>query len=151
MRIHRIALVSIALLISFPALAADWPPIVSERIAKAKAAVKTVDMAALKKAVDKKEDVLILDVREPNEYNSGYVPGAINIPRGQLEMKIWKQVGYPDKLDTTRTIYVYCATAARSALAAETLTKLGFTHAYLVNMQLDDWKKAGYPLEGMGM
>lgn len=151
MKLHRIALISIALLIALPATAADWPPIVSERIAKAKAAVKQVDMAALKKAIDKKEDVLILDVREPSEYESGYVPGAINIPRGQLEMKIWKYVGYPDKIDTTRKIYVYCATSGRSALAAETLTKLGFANIFLVNMQLDDWKKAGYPLEGLGM
>ena len=151
MKLHRIVLVSIALLISLPAAAADWPPIVSERIAKAKAAVKQVDMAALKKAVDKKEDVMILDVREPQEYESGYIPGAVNIPRGQLEMKIWKYVGFPDKLDTTRKIYIYCATSGRSALAAETLTQLGFTNVYLVNMQLEDWKKAGYPLEGLGM
>lgn len=150
MRIYRIALVSMALLISLPAAAADWPPIVSERIVKARAAVKQVDMAALKQAVDTKQAVLIIDVREPAEYQSGYIPGAVNIPRGLLEMRIWKQVGYPDKIDTSRTIYIYCATAARSALAAETLTQLGFSNTYLVNMQLEEWKKAGYPLEEGG-
>lgn len=151
MKLHRIVLVAIALLISLPAFADEWPPVVSERIAKAKASVKQVEMATLKKAIDKKENVLILDVREPNEYESGYIPGAVNIPRGLLEMKIWKHVGYPDKLDTTRTIYVYCATTSRSALATETLTKLGFSNAYLVNMYLDEWKKAGYALEESGM
>lgn len=151
MKLHRIVLVAIALLISLPAFADEWPPIVSERIAKAKASVKQVEMATLKKAIDKKEDVLILDVREPNEYESGYISGAVNIPRGLLEMKIWKHVGYPDKLDTSRKIYVYCRTSGRSALATETLTQLGFTNAYLVNMHLDEWKKAGYPLEGDGL
>lgn len=147
MKLHRMVLVSMALLISLPAFADEWPPIVSERIAKAKAAVKQVEMATLKRAIDKKENVLILDVREPNEYESGYIPDAINIPRGLLEMKIWKHVGYPDKLDTSRKIYVYCLTSGRSALATETLTQLGFSNAYLVNMHLDEWKSAGYPLE----
>ena len=151
MKVHGTLLASIALMISLPVLAADWPPIVSERIARAKAAVKTVEMVALKSAVDKKESVLILDVREADEYQSGYIPGAINIPRGMLEMKIWKHVGYPDKLDTSRKIYVYCLTSGRSALATETLTQLGFTNAYLVNMHLDEWKKAGYPLDGDGL
>lgn len=151
MTLCRFAVLSIALSISLPMAAADWPPIVGERIARARVSVKTVEMATLGQAVDKKEDVLILDVREPNEYASGYVPGAVNIPRGLLEMKIWKHAGYPDKLDTTRTLYVYCATAARSALATETLTQLGFSNAYLVNMQLEEWRKAGYPLEESGM
>lgn len=151
MKLYRIALISIALLLSLPVAAADWPPIVNERIAKAKAAVKQVDMATLKRTVDQKEEVLILDVREADEYQSGYIPGAIHIPRGTLEMRIWKHVGYPDKLNTSRRIYVYCLTSGRSALATETLTQLGFSNAYLVNMHLDEWKKAGYPLEASGM
>ncbi len=149
MKLHRIVIISVALVLSLPAAAADWPPIVSERVARAKAAVKQIDMATLKRAIDKKEDVLIIDVREPQEYESGYIPGAVNIPRGKLEFNIWPYVGYPDNLDTSRKIYVYCATSGRSALATETLTQLGFTNVYLVNMQLEDWKKAGYPLEGM--
>ena len=140
----------LGLLLSEGCWALDVPKVVSERVAHAKAAVKQVDMAAFKRALDKKTNALIIDVREPAEYQSGYIPGAVNIPRGKLEFNIWSYVGYPDKLVPARTIYVYCATAARSALATETLTQLGFSNAYLVNMQLDDWQKAGYPLEEEG-
>lgn len=141
----------LGLLLSEACWAVEVPNVVKERVAHAKASVKLVDMATFKKLLDKKSDALIIDVREPDEYQSGYIPGAINIPRGKIEFNIWPYVGYPDKLDLKRTIYVYCATASRSALAAETLKQLGFTHVYLVNMQLEDWKKAGYPLEEDGM
>lgn len=150
MIIGRIAFITLALLFSFSVNAADVPTIVKERVAHAKAAVKQVDMATFKSLLDKKNDALIIDVREPDEYQSGYIPGAVNIPRGKLEFNIWPYVGYPEKLDHKRTIYVYCATASRSALASETLTRLGFTNVYLVNMQLEDWKSAGYPLEESG-
>jgi rhodanese-related sulfurtransferase len=143
--------VLLGMLLCGTSLAADVPKVVTERVAHAKAIVKQVDMVTFRKLLDKKGNALIIDVREPEEYRSGYIPGAVNIPRGKLEFNIWPYVGYPDKLDTSRTLYIYCATAARSALATETLTQLGFKNAYLVNMQLEDWKKAGYPLEEEGL
>jgi len=145
------AIVLLGLVLSGTAWAANVPKVVTERVAHAKATVMQVDMASFKKMLDRKTDALIIDVREPSEYQSGYIPGAVNIPRGKLEFSIWSYVGYPDKLDLKRTIYVYCATASRSALATETLTQLGFSNVYLVNMQLEDWTKAGYPLEEEGL
>jgi rhodanese-related sulfurtransferase len=86
-------------------------------------------------------------VRESNEYSEGHVNGAINIPRGVVEFKIWKVVGYPEHTDTAKTIYLYCKTGGRAALATQSLQELGFTNLTAVKMQMADWEKAGYPTE----
>jgi rhodanese-related sulfurtransferase len=78
---------------------------------------------------------LIVDVREPGEYEDGYVPGAINIPRGLLEFLIWKKVGFPDNTDTGKKIYIYCRTGGRAALATKSLQDLGFINVVHVNMK----------------
>ena len=133
--------------ISFNAQAADWPPIVDQITAKAKKSGPVVNLAEFKKLVDQPGNALIIDVREPSEYDFGHVPGAINIPRGLLEFRIWKQVGYPDKIDYGRPIYVYCKLTGRSALAAQSLRKLGFTRVTAVNILIADWATANYPME----
>ena len=53
---------------------------------------------------------LLVDVREPGEYADGYIPGAVNLPRGVIELKIWPYVGFPDKTDLSRKITLYCGT-----------------------------------------
>jgi rhodanese-related sulfurtransferase len=118
------------------------PPIVKEMIAKAKASIKTVSAAEVKAAIDKKEKAVYLDVRDPNEYAAGHLPGAINVSRGTLEMNIWSKV--PDQ---NAKIYVYCKTAGRSTLATKTLNDLGYKNAALMDAQFEDWIKAGYPVE----
>jgi 3-mercaptopyruvate sulfurtransferase SseA len=88
------------------------PQIVKDMIAKAKAEIKKVSATEVKAAIDKKEKAIILDVRDPNEYSAGHLPGAINVSRGTLEFNVWDKV--PDK---NAKVYVYCKTAGRSALA----------------------------------
>jgi hypothetical protein len=74
-----------------------YPDIVKQMVGKAKKSLhKSIDMTAFKAVVDSKDYDLIVDVREPVEYEDGYVAGAINIPRGLLEFTIWKKVGFPD-------------------------------------------------------
>jgi rhodanese-related sulfurtransferase len=118
------------------------PPVVKEMVAKAKAAIKAVPAADVKAAIDKKEKAVILDVRDPNEYGAGHLPGAINVSRGTLEFNIWGKVS-----DKNAKIYVYCKTAGRSALATKTLNELGYKNAVLMDAQFEDWIKAGYPVE----
>ena len=60
-------------------------------------------------------------MREPAEFAAGHVPGAVNIPRGVLEFRIYKELGYPKKVDTSRKIYVQCQTGGRASLAAASL------------------------------
>ena len=122
--------------------AAKWPSIVNETVAKAKKSVKLVDMSKFKKAVDKKAYYLIIDVREPGEYAQGHVTGAINIPRGLLEFKIWSKVGFPDNTDTGKKIYIYCKTGGRASLATKSLKDLGFTKVKAVNMIILYFKKS---------
>jgi len=118
------------------------PPVVNEMVAKAKAAVKVVSAEDVKAAIDKKEKAVFLDVRDPNEYSAGHLPGAINVSRGTLEFNIWGKV--PDQ---NAMIYVYCKTTGRSALATKTLNELGYKNAVLMGAQFEDWIKKAYPVE----
>ena len=84
-------------------------------------------------------------MREETEFKAGHVPGTVNVSRGRLEFRIWKQLGYPDKVDMNRKIYVQCATGGRATLAARQLKDIGFTNVTAVVMQQTEWQKKGYP------
>jgi rhodanese-related sulfurtransferase len=116
--------------------------VVKEWVASAKAAIKSVTIQDVKTAMDKNEKAVYLDVRDPNEYAAGHLPGAMNISRGLLEFNVWDKI--PDK---DARIYVYCKTAGRSALATKTLNDLGYKNAVLMNALFEDWIKANYPVE----
>jgi rhodanese-related sulfurtransferase len=117
---------------------------VKEMVDKARAATKQVPLEEFKGAVDRKEDAVILDVRNPDEYSVAHVPGAVNLSRGLLEFNIWNVI--PDK---NRKIYVYCKTGGRAALATKQLNELGYKNAVAVREGLRDWIKAGYPTKTM--
>ena len=124
------------------------PPIVKKMVVEAKTSIKSIDMEALKAAIDNKEDVAIIDVRVPTEYATGHIPSSINIPRGLLEFFVWeKVVGYPEKTDMNKKIYIYCKTGIRAIMATKCLQDLGLTNVTQVNMKIADWVKAGYPIE----
>jgi rhodanese-related sulfurtransferase len=118
------------------------PPAVKEMVGKAKAAIKVVSAEDVKGAIDNKEKAVFLDVRDPNEYAAGHLPGAINVSRGTLEFNIWSKVS-----DQNSKIYVYCKTAGRSTLATKTLNDMGYKNAVLMDAQFEDWIKKGYPVE----
>jgi len=85
---------------------------------------------------------LFLDVREQDEWDEGAVPGAIHIPRGQLESRIEGLL--PDR---SREIVVYCAGGSRSAFAAKSLGELGYENVASLAGGFTDWKRNGYPVE----
>ena len=116
--------------------------VVKDWVAKAKAEIKKVTAADVKAAIDQKEKAVFLDVRDPNEYGAGHLPGAINVSRGTLEFNIWDKIS-----DKNAKIYVYCKTASRSAFATKTLNDLGYKNAVLMDAQFEDWIKANYPIE----
>lgn len=122
-------------------------PPVARWVAEAKQQVPLLDLAAVKAAVDTQQTGLLLDVREPAEIAAlGMLPGAINMPRGVVELAIWAKVGYPDNTNFGQKITVYCGTTWRSALVAKTLKDLGFTNVQLANIRVDEWWTAGYPM-----
>ncbi|MCX8114896.1 MAG: rhodanese-like domain-containing protein [Burkholderiaceae bacterium] len=148
---HQKRFLAIALLAGWvlapgPVAAQSYPPIVTQMVAAAKKQVKTIDMAQFKAAYDKKEVGLLVDVRDPDEYAEGHIPGAVNVSRGLLEFRIWSHVGYPDKTDMNKQMTLYCRTGGRCALAAKTLQELGFTNVVAADIRIEEWVKAGYPM-----
>jgi len=140
------ALLGFAVLLPGLSVAQNYPSSVKALVATTKKQIKTMDMAAFKAAFDKKSAGLIVDVREPGEFADGYVPGAINVPRGLIEFTIWEHIGFPDKTDMNKQISLYCRTGGRCALAAKSLQDLGLTNVTAVDMMFENWVKAGYPV-----
>lgn len=87
---------------------------------------------------------LVLDVREPEEYQLGHLPSATNIPRGILEFRMSQE---PTLTDRHQEILIYCKTSGRAALAAEALQKLGFSNVRSVAGGFDAWCASGLPTE----
>ncbi|MDH3261069.1 MAG: molybdopterin-synthase adenylyltransferase MoeB [Acidimicrobiia bacterium] len=83
---------------------------------------------------------IIIDVREPEEYEQGSIPGALLIPRGQLEGAIGDRVADPQT-----EIVLYCAVGERSALAAHSLGLLGYRNVVSLAEGFEGWKHAGQP------
>ena len=131
--------------LSFTTNAGKYPQIFLDTVAAAKKATPVVTVDQLKDAIDD-PDIWIIDVREPNEYASGHIRSAINIPRGVLEFKIWKKVGYPEDTNMDQKMYLYCTFGSRCALAAKALRDLGFTEAYRTDLNLKEWVEAGNEL-----
>ena len=84
------------------------------------------------------EGHLLLDVREPDEYEQGAIPGSIHIPRGNLESGIENRVA-----DRDQSIVVMCAGGVRSAFAADTLGQLGYTDVVSMDGGFNRWKDEG--------
>jgi len=118
------------------------PTTYSDLLAHVRKTTKEVSLDALKKRLEAKEKLVLLDVREKEEFRAGYIPGALSIPRGFLEIQVEGKL--PDK---DATIVAYCAGGTRSALAAKTLADLGYTHVETANPGFTRWKDMGYPVE----
>ena len=101
-----------------------------------------IDEIGAADARERSASALFVDVREQDEWDEGAVPGAIHVPRGQLESRIEGLV--PDK---DRELVVYCAGGSRSAFAAKSLGELGYGNVASLVGGFTDWKRNGYPIE----
>lgn len=94
-------------------------------------------------------DYVLLDVREPDEYAAGHLPGAINVPRGFLEVKA--DLTHPKRAefleDRNQKIICYCGGGHRSALAADTLRQMGFEDPLTMAEGWTGWTARGLPTE----
>jgi glyoxylase-like metal-dependent hydrolase (beta-lactamase superfamily II)/rhodanese-related sulfurtransferase len=88
------------------------------------------------------EELVVLDVREKEAFESAHLPRARHVPRGLLELRA--DVELPDP---TVRIVTYCQFGKISTLAAATLRTMGFTRAVALDGGLDAWVKAGFPVE----
>jgi molybdopterin/thiamine biosynthesis adenylyltransferase/rhodanese-related sulfurtransferase len=108
-----------------------------ELLNETKSRIREIDTAEAETAVAVPGTV-VLDVREPDEYEQGALPGALHIPRGHLESQVENKV-----LDRDTPIVAYCAGGTRSAFAADTLQQLGYTNVSSVVGGFNKWKNEG--------
>src|SRR5579862_7128598 len=85
------------------------------------------------------QKVALIDVREKNEWDEGYIPGAVHVPRGFLELRIEEAV--PDK---SQPVVLYCAGGTRSLLAGRTLQQMGYENVISMSGGFGQWKGTGY-------
>lgn len=90
-------------------------------------------------AISQKElkDVILVDVRTPDEFHAGHLPSAININ--------WYDADFAEqfsKIDKNKTIYFYCKVGGRSIKAADRLLSLGYKHVVNLEGGYDAWAKA---------
>ena len=111
-------------------------------INEAKARIREVTPRDVQRMQQDGADVVYLDVREPNEWNLGRLPGAVHIPRGTLETKV-EQV-----IPRGREVVIYCAGGNRSALAADTLQQMGYEKVSSMSGGWREWVQSGGAVEG---
>ncbi len=85
---------------------------------------------------------LLIDTREPAEWAAGHIPGAMPVPRGILESKIEQLAP-----DVDQPIVLYCASGGRSALAADSLQRMGYRNVRSLAGGFNAWREAGHPVQ----
>ncbi len=113
-----------------------------EMIMEAKREVKLVQPDEVKAKIDRGENIVIIDVREKDEWDNGHLPGAFHVPRGVLEMTVEK-----DLRDMGREIILHCAGGGRSALAARALKEMGYSDVASMEEGFEGWRKRGFPTQ----
>ena len=99
---------------------------------------KTISVSDASTMIQSSPNLLVVDVRTPQEYAQGHLKGAINIPLSDLPLRIGGLV-------RNRPILVYCQTGYRSAQASAILVKAGFTQVYNMDGGMTAWINSGYP------
>ena len=111
-------------------------------VAEAQAQIGHTAAETLKTAIDNNEPVVILDVRDKEQYDAEHLPGAISLPRAAIELEIDELV--PDQ-DTH--IIAHCGGNTRGSLSAHTLQIMGYENASVLTGGFRGWKAAGLPTE----
>ncbi len=125
----------------------DW-------VAECRAQVREIYPWDLKQWLDERRPVLVVDVREPQEYAAAHIGGTLNVPRGILETAA--EWGYEDTVPAladarAQPIVVLCRSGNRSLLAARTLQEMGFAQVVSVHTGVRGWNDDEYPLvDGAG-
>jgi molybdopterin/thiamine biosynthesis adenylyltransferase/rhodanese-related sulfurtransferase len=116
-------------------------PSYRELLQQVRAEISELDPSRVRELVEA-GDVLVVDVREQDEWDEGHIPGAVHIPRGNLESRIERAAPDPG-----RPIVLYCSAGNRSAFAARTLDELGYEDVSSLAGGFTDWKRNGFPVE----
>jgi molybdopterin/thiamine biosynthesis adenylyltransferase/rhodanese-related sulfurtransferase len=112
-----------------------------ELLAAARAEIDEISTPEAHALLESGERPVFVDVRLREEWDEGHLPGALHLPRNNLESRVEALI--PDK---TRALVVYCESGARSAFATQALHELGYEHAVNLAGGFADWKRNGYEL-----
>ncbi|HET7650415.1 MAG TPA: rhodanese-like domain-containing protein [Gammaproteobacteria bacterium] len=113
----------------------------ADLVSRAKTMIREITPQELSSQLGK---VTVIDVREPEEYMAGHLPGAINIPRGLLEFRV---DNHPVACDRDCTIALQCQSGGRSALATVAMQELGYKNVTNLAGGFAAWSAAGLPVE----
>ena len=109
----------------------------------ARAEITETDAEAVRQRLDADDGFVLIDTREPDEWDRGHLPGAVHVPRGVLERDIEQLVPTLDA-----DIVLYCGGGYRSALAAKSLQDMGYTSVASMDGGWRAWTTAELPTEG---
>lgn len=101
-----------------------------------------ISQAELLERMDQKSGVCIIDVRTAREFNSGHIPGAINVSHREISANFDKLKPYLDE-----DVVVYCELGVRARMAQRTLVKSGFSGVHHLIGDMAAWRDAGLPVE----
>ncbi len=111
-------------------------------VADAKSRVREIDIAEFRRRVERGERWVLVDIREDHEWERGRIPGAIHIGRGILERDV--EARFPEK---DAPLVLQCGGGFRSALAAESLQRMGYTNVVSLDGGFRGWLEAGLQIE----
>ncbi|MFN2627714.1 MAG: molybdopterin-synthase adenylyltransferase MoeB [Gaiellaceae bacterium] len=117
-------------------------PSYRDLLQRVKSEIDEVDSTQARARLESEASPIFVDVRERDEWVEGFVPGAVHVPRGNLESRI-EQVVH----DRGAEIVLYCASGSRSAFAAKSLQELGYEQVASMAGGFTDWKRNGFPID----
>ena len=117
-------------------------------VREAQARVRAISVEEFDDMIENHDDLLIVDVREPEEFQRGHIPGALLVPRGILESAADAGDRGMDPLRAARgrNIVVCSRNNTRSTLAADVLRQMGFDRVYALTGGVSRWEAEGFAL-----
>lgn len=122
-------------------MAHQHPPRFLTIVDDARTRIQETTVDEVKAKLDRHEKFLLIDVREESEFAKDHLPGAIALGKGIIERDIEQKVP-----DLNTPMILYCGGGFRSALAADNLQKMGYTHVISMDGGIREWREKGYPL-----
>jgi rhodanese-related sulfurtransferase len=122
-------------------MAAQHSPRFLQLVLEAKKRVKELSVDQVKSMIERGYRFHLVDVREESEWAKDHLPGAIHLGKGIIERDVEQRLP-----DTGAEIVLYCGGGYRSALAAESLQRMGYTNVLSMDGGIRGWRDKGYPL-----
>ena len=108
-------------------------------VREVKKEITEIDPSVVGKKIKEGANIILIDVREKEEWPMGHIAGAINITKGVLERDISSVTN-----DLSAEIIVYCSSSARSSLAAFNLKKMGYMNVFSMTGGIQKWREQGF-------